>query len=67
MLMVCDLEQLSKIQSCIIGLDIELGNIILSFIVILKCHVHNQYLKESFSIVILAAQYYCKFCDYHCS
>ena len=39
-------------------LELELGNImILSYIVILKCH-DNRYRRDFFSIVILPIQYY---------
>ena len=49
---------------------LELGDImILSFIVILKCH-DNQNRRESFNIVISPTRYYRKYRDYrkiHCS
>ena len=49
---------------------IELGNImLLSFIVILKCH-DNRNRREIFNIVISPTQCYCKYRDYqkiHCS
>ena len=49
---------------------LELGDImILSFIVILKCH-DNRNRKEIFNIVISPTRYYRKYCDYrkiHCS
>ena len=49
---------------------IELGNIMmLSFIVILKCH-DNQNRRDIFNIVISPTRYYCKYRDYqkiHCS
>ena len=49
---------------------LELGDIIiLSFIVILKCH-DNRNRREIFNIVISPTRYYRKYCDYrkiHCS
>ena len=48
---------------------VELGAIIISFIVILKCH-DNRNRREIFNIVILPTWYYHKYCDYcknHCS
>ena len=49
---------------------VELGNImILSIIVILKCH-DNRNRREILDIVILPTRYYRKYCDYqkiHCS
>ena len=54
----------------ILVLVIELGNsMILSFIVILKCH-DNQNRREIFNIVISPTRYYRKYRDYrkiHCS
>ena len=51
-------------------LYLELGDImILSFIVILKCH-DNRNRREIFNIVISPTRYYVKYCDYrkiHCS
>ena len=51
-------------------LAIDLGDImILSFIVILKCH-DNRNRREIFNIVILPTRYYRIHCDYwkiHCS
>ena len=57
------------IQNCQFP-ELELGDImILSFIVILKCH-NNRNRREIFNIVISPTQYYCKYRDYrkiHCS
>ena len=57
-------------QSCSYYSLVELGNImILSFIVILKCH-DNQNQREIFNIVISPTRYYRKYRDYrkiHCS
>ena len=48
---------------------VELGDMILLLIVILKCH-YNRNQREIFNIVISPTQYYRKYCDYwkiHCS
>ena len=69
--LVLDVEQFGMSNNLIVPTpDVELGDImILSFIVILKCH-DNRNRREIFNIVISPTRYYRKYCDYrkiHCS
>ena len=57
--------QLNMKNEIMILLSLELGKImIISFIMILKCH-NNRYWREILGIVILSTQYYHTYHDYH--
>ena len=62
-------QNIKSVDDCKEERWLEMGEIILSFIVTLKCH-DNRYEREIFSIVMSSTRYYHKhhdYCKIHCS